>query len=103
MEPCSDRRYVKEKSFVDLDQPDSFPKVELSERNYRGEKMGSVLRHMWRNEGEYFNNTSVFQYPYAEWIPNSIFYADHCNRMRSFDTWPKQMRPCPKDLVKSGF
>ena len=96
MEPCSQRTYGEGKTYSDLDQADSFPQVELSERNYREEKMGSALRHMWRDEG-------VFLYPYSEWIPKSIFYADHCNRMRSFDTWPKQMRPSPKDLVKSGF
>ena len=32
-----------------------------------------------------------------------FFYAEYCRRTTSFDNWPKQMRPSPKDLVESGF
>ena len=97
MEPCSERKYVKPNNYCD--EADSVPQIALSERSQRQNTMGSFLKNMWTGQEQH----SVFQYPHYEWIPKSIFYAEYCRRMTSFDNWPKQMRPSPKDLVESGF
>ena len=89
-----------------LDEPDSCPQIELSERNKLLDKMGSKLSNSWRGGGGgCFNESTstVFQYPYSEWIPNSIYHADYSVRMKTFEKWPKQMRPLPEELAECGF
>ena len=88
-----------------LDEPDSCPQIELSERNKLLDKMGSKLSNSWKGGGGCFNKSTstVFQYPYSEWIPNSIFHADYSIRMQTFEKWPKQMRPLPEELANCGF
>ena len=57
-------------------------------------------------KGGYNRNSThppMFLYPYAEWVPYSICYADFRARSRSFEKWPKQLRPTKLDLLKSGF
>ena len=90
-----------------LDEADSKPQVELSSNDKLNfdASVSNSLNHIWK--GGYNRHNSLFppiyQYPFAEWIPNSIFYADFNSRLKSFDKWPKQMRPTKNDLVKSGF
>ena len=89
---------------ISTDSVDSCTQIELSGKDNNSHyTMGANLGHIWK--GGYFNNSfpPVYQYPFAEWIPNSICYADFCSRMKTFDKWPKQMRPSPIDLVRSGF
>ena len=90
-----------------LDEADSKPQIELSSNDKLNfdASVSNSLSHIWK--GGYNRHNSLFppiyQYPFAEWIPNSIFYADFNSRLKSFDKWPKQMRPTKNDLVKSGF
>ena len=89
---------------MSTDSVDSRAQIELSNKDTGSMyTMGANLGHIWK--GGYFNNSfpPVYQYPFAELIPNSICYANFCSRMKTFDKWPKQMRPSAFDLVKSGF
>ena len=78
------------------------PQIELSSRSY---PQPNRLNETWR--GNYFNSLHsfppIYQYPYAEWVPNSICYANKSTRSQTFSKWPKQMRPSARELVNSGF
>ena len=80
-----------------LDQSDSCPDLDH-------DNIELASPHIWK--GSYNRNPTrppVYLYPFAEWIPNSITYADFRTRSRSFDKWPKQMKPSKSELQKSGF
>ena len=88
-----------------FDDTDSAPQIELSEKEKPN--IDISLNHMWKGGGgcNRLHNLfpPVYQYPFAEWIPNSIFYSDYKIRLNSFGNWLKQMRPTKSELVKSGF
>ena len=82
---------------VPLDESDSCPHLDK-------DNMGLSPSHIWK--GGYNRNPNfppVYQYPFAEWIPNSICYSDFKIRSKTFDTWPKQLRPTKSELLRSGF
>ena len=78
------------------------PQIELSSKS-NPKPFNST--DTWK--GGYFHSSNLFppvyQYPYAGWIPNSICYASKSLRSKTFEKWPKQMRPTAKELVNSGF
>ena len=85
---------------VPLYEGDSCPQMELSSK----EEKAFTPSHIWR--GGYNRNTvypPIYQYPYVEWVPNSICYADFQARSKTFDKWPKQLRPTKSKLIRSGF
>ena len=82
--------YMHQIKMETLDECDS-SQVELSSVNWKESYMKSPYTR------------PIYQYPYAEWIPNSICYADWCTRKNTFDKWPKQMRPSAKELINAGF
>ena len=88
-----------------LDEADSSPSIELSSKqNLNTEKNFPLPNHIWRGGYNRHNFIPpVYQYPFAEWVPNSIFYADYNIRSNSFEKWPKQMKPNKSELVKAGF
>ena len=68
---------VKYRNENSTDSVDSCAQIQLSKKeNSSPYTMGASLGHIWK--GGYFNNSfpPVYQYPFAEWIPNSICYAD---------------------------
>ena len=78
------------------------PQIELSSKS-NSKPFNST--DTWK--GGYFHSSNllppVYQYPYAEWVRNSICYASKSLRSKTFEKWPKQMRPTVKELVNSGF
>ena len=72
------------------------PQIELSSKY---SVKPSSTNEGWKNEtwkGGYFHTPCflpppIYQFPYAEWVHNSIFYADYSSRMKTFEKWPKQM------------
>ena len=89
------------------DECDS-PQIELSSKYL---VKPSSTNESWKNEtwkGGYFHTPyfvppPIYQYPYAEWVPNSICYADYSTRMKTFEKWPKQMKPSADELIFAGF
>lgn len=87
-----------------LDEADSSPSIELSSKNLNIENNISMPNHIWKGGYNRHNFIPpVYQYPFAEWVPNSIFYADYNIRSNSFEKWPKQLKPTKSELVKAGF
>ena len=86
-----------------FDDTDSAPQIELSEEEKPN--IDIPLNNLWKGGCNRLHNLfpPVYQYPFAEWIPNSIFYSDYKIRLNSFGNWPKQMRPTKSEFVKSGF
>ena len=87
-------------SSVPLDESDCCPDLDFQNQD----NIELASSHIWK--GGYNrrpNLPPVYLYPFAEWIPNSICYADFRVRSRSFDKWPKQLRPTKSELQKSGF
>ena len=95
MEPCSMETKEQRDACIS-DETDSVPQIELSTRNNFPDKMGSVLPNTLRGH-------TIFQYPYFEWIPKTVFHAEYSSRIKTFDKWPKQMRPYPEELAHCGF
>ena len=40
---------------------------------------------------------------FLNWNPRNIYMADFCNRLCSFNKWPKQIKQSPEKLALSGF
>ena len=90
MEPSSFNQHV----FNSMDESDSFPQIELSSK-YAAEPVSLNLSRGYVQP--------LYQYPYVEWVPNSICYAEKSSRSKTFDKWPKQMKPSAMELIDAGF
>ena len=102
MEPCAEKRQYQSDSALGC--IDSSQQIDLSAVcSHDSCEMGSTYSNIWKGGYLKKNFPPLYQYPFAEWIPNRICYADYDVRKRSFDLWPKQMRPSAEQLVKAGF
>ena len=98
VDSCAQRNNRMEPSSMKnvFDESDSIPQVELSSK-YLAEPMS--LNPSYRRSYVH----PLYQYPYAEWVPNSICYAEKSARSKTFEKWPKQMKPSAMELIDAGF
>ena len=50
------------------------------------------------------HNSNTYMTRHNEgWMPAYVEYVSYINRLKSFNSWPKQLNPKPEELCQAGF